>query len=314
MKFYSRVQKGRSDRLMLAKIPFEILQEGILKRKVCKIDLFSSALRLMNLANPMLDFTLKNLPKIKKEIQCDIRIFRTGNLTKPIYKALNEKYEKCLYFMVGSDELGVRPFRDFELHLEEINCLIRCRKTEKCKYTSTHLPTLRRHELTCCDVQSTVEKQDHYGDDKTVIHRLVKLGHLPSSALNFRKSFITSYDIESLEDITACEDIRNVEAVHRLCSIALSTNRGHSRCFVRSDSSHEAAVQMIDAFLCFLDEINVEHELEIPNYFHECISKLEELTSEDSSLLPRDKMELRGLMGQLKKYILHDLYGFNSGK
>ena len=298
---------------MLAKVPFEILQEGILKRKVCKINVLSSALRLMNLPNPMSDFTLKNLPKIKNAIQCDIRIFRTGNLTQPIYKAMKEKFEKCLYFMVGSDELGSSPFQDFELHMEEIKCLVRCRKTASCSYTSTHLPNLIRHEASCSDIQVTVEKQVQYRDDKTVIQRLFKLGHLPLEALNFRKSFISTYDIESYEDITAGEELKNVEAVHRLCSIALSTNRGHSRCFVRSSSSHEAAVHMIDNFLSFLDEINVEHALEIPNYFHECISKLEELSSEDSTLLPRDKMELKSLMGQLEKYMRHDVYGFNSG-
>ena len=91
-----------------------------MKRKVCKIDVLSSALRLLNLPNPMRDFSLKNLPKIKDEIQCDIRIFRAGNLTQPIYKAMKEKHEKCLYFMVRSDELGSSSFQDFELHMEVI--------------------------------------------------------------------------------------------------------------------------------------------------------------------------------------------------
>ena len=71
---------------------------------------------------------------------------------------------------------------------------------------------------------------------------------------------------------------------------------------------------MVEKFLCYLDEIHLDHEKEIPSYLHDAIEKLEEMTSDESSLLPRDKMELSGLMSQLKKYILHDVFGFNSGK
>ena len=300
--------------MLLVKIPTDILAEEILKRKACKVDVLSTALRLLKLSNPMVDFTLKNLSKIKSSIEHDVVIYRKGNLVQPLYRNLRRKYEKCLFFVVDSDETGCKAFRDFELYREEIKEPVRCSKSEKCQYSGRDLAILRKHEAICTDQQVTIEKQVQYGDDKTVIRRLVELELLPSEALNYRKTFITAYDIESLEDLTGVSEMKNVEAVHRLASIAVSTNYGHSRCFVRDDSSHESAVRMVDEFLTFLDEINLDHASKIPDYFHSCIERIQELLSDESSLLPRDKMELTGLLGPLKKYILHDVYGFNSGK
>ena len=71
---------------------------------------------------------------------------------------------------------------------------------------------------------------------------------------------------------------------------------------------------MVDAFLDYLEEINLLHKSQIPDYFNDAITKLEEVTSDESPLMKFDKMNLTKLMGNLKKYILHDVYGFNSGE
>ena len=308
--FHFRSQKNRPDRLMLAKIPTDVLFDAILKQKSCRIDVFSTVIRLLSLPNPMLDFCLENIQKIKSAIKRDIVIYQMGNFIQPLYDSLRKKYEKCLYFEVSNGSI----FKDFTIHFKDIRAPLVCRKTESCQYIATTMTKLRRHEETCTDQQAITSQLVHYGDDKTVIKRLVDLNHLPHEALSFRKTFFTTYDIEALEDLVAAEEMKNVEAIHRIVSIAVSTNHGHSRCFVRQDSSHEAAMQMIEKFLSYLDEINDDHINELPNYFHQAIEKMEMLTAEDSNLSPREKMELSSLLGPLKKYTLHDVYGFNSGK
>ena len=309
--FNFRAQKNRPDRLMLAKIPTDLLFAAILKQKSCHIDVFSSAMRLLNLSNPMLDFSLANIQKIKSSIKRDIVIYRRGNFIQPLYDSIRKKYEKCLFFVVTNDDLILK---NFEIHFEDVRAPLICRKTESCQYIASTPQNLRRHERSCTDQQVMTSQLVHYGDDKTVIKRLVDLNHLPQEALNFRKTFVTAYDIEALEDLVAAEEMKNVEAIHRIVSIAVSTNQGHSRCFVRQDSSHEAAMQMIEKFLSYLDEINIDHNNALPNYFYHAIEKLEMLTGEESNVTPREKMELSSLLGPLKKYTLHDVYGFNSGE
>ena len=94
---------------------------------------------------------------------------------------------------------------------------------------------------------------------------------LPPEALDFRKSYIVCYDIESLENKENISSLRNVVGIHQIISIAVSTNRGHSKCFIRADSSHQAALDLIQNFLEYLDVIGKDYELTIPDYFHTCI-------------------------------------------
>ena len=112
-----------------------------------------------------------------------------------------------------------------------------------------------------------------------------------------------------MENLDGVDDLKNCVAIHRLVSIAASTNRGHSQAFVRESSSHDAAVKMIESFLSFLDDINAAHDDEIPDYFHEAIEYLELMTSDQSTLRKSDKMHLLKLTGSLKKYLLHDHLG-----
>ena len=142
----------------------------------------------------------------------------------------------------------------------------------------------------------------------------MELGYLPEEAAQYRKTFFTCFDIESLENLENVEDMKNVVATHKIVSIAVSTNHGHSRCFVRNDSSHGAVLNMFEEFLDFLQQINLDYELTIPRYFHDCIEQLEIATNDESTLLKRDKMELGMLKSHLNNYLIQDVFGFNSGK
>ena len=284
------------------------MKQYILSAEKCEVENFSNVLRLFDLVNPMIDFMFSNLIQIKKEIKTDIQILQCGEI---IYN-VKKKFQKCLWIELRDDQSENQIIRNFILHLKPFTAKRQCSKTATCQY-SGRINNLRRHEQTCTDEQVIIDQQVDYGTDKTTIKYLVDLGYLPMEALKFRKNFVTTFDIESLEDKENIEDMRNVEAVHRLVSIAASTNRGHSRSFIRKDSSNEAVVKIIKEFLDFLDDLNAEHDDQIPAYFHDAIERLELMCSDESTLLKSDKMKLQHLKGNLEKYLLHDVFGFNSG-
>ena len=179
---------------MLAKIPFDHLKDALLKHGSCEVDLLSSALRLYDLDHPMLDFSLKNLSKIKSVIKRDIVIFRRGNHHTPLYK-VRQKYDETLNFIIDESSQDTAVFKNFEVSFNKIETIHMCRKTESCNYTTAHLPHLQRHEKNCTDLQETVTQQVAYGNDKTPIKELVELGYLPEEALLYRKTFFTAFDI-----------------------------------------------------------------------------------------------------------------------
>ena len=257
----------------------------------------------------MLDFTMQNLDRIKAHIKADFQLMFNGE----IYYNVKRKYSSCIWIELKNPPDENEIMRNFVLHFKPFQEKRLCTKSQACCYTGRS-DNLTRHEKTCNDEQLTISQQVDYGLDKTVIKRLFDLGYLPEEALRYRKDFITTFDIECLEDREHAESLKNVEAVHRIVSVAISTNRGHSNCFIRNDSSHEAVVKMFEKFLDYLDEINAMHDDELPDYFHEAIEHIELMCSSESTLLKSDKMELEKLKRTLEKYMLHDVFGFNSGK
>ena len=257
----------------------------------------------------MLDFTMQNLDRIKAHIKADFQLMFNGE----IFYNVKRKYELCIWIELKNPPDENEIIRNFALHFKPFQEKRLCTKSQACCYTGRS-DNLARHEKTCTDEQLTISQQVDYGLDKTVIKRLFDLGYLPEEALRYRKEFITTFDIECLEDREDAENLKNVEAVHRIVSVAVSTNRGHSNCFIRNDSSHAAVVKMFEHFLDYLDEINAMHDDELPEYFHEAIEQIELMCSSESTLLKSDKMELEKLKRTLEKYMLHDVFGFNSGK
>ena len=142
--------------------------------------------------------------------------------------------------------------------------------------------------------------------------QLISWGLVPESAINFRKDLIVSYDIESLESKENLEGLTNVDAIHKLCSIGVGTNNGDSKCFIREDSSHQAAELIVRDFIDYLDDLNAEYEGHLPSYFFEALDQIELLTSSESALPKSKKMELSSLKLKLENYMILDIWGFNS--
>ena len=120
------------------------------------------------------------------------------------------------------------------------------------------------------------------------------------------------FDIETLESKADVENMTNVDAVHRLASIAVGTSEGDSACFIRRDSSPEAAEKIVRQFIDYLSDINGLYEATIPAYFHEALDQIEILTSAESTLPKCKKMELSGLKSKLENYLILDVWGYNS--
>ena len=189
-----------------------------------------------------------------------------------------------------------------------------CKESEKCKRVFSHLSHFKDHIKICRDSssQKNIGKQTAYGGETNIVRQLVSLGYLPSEALDFRKTFFCCYDIETLEDKSGIEEMRNVEAVHKLASISISTTTSEGSVFVRHDSSHEAVEEMINLFIDALIEAKEEQDLLLPDYFENCLHQLEE-DEENENIPMQQKMKISGYKAKIEKYLMLDVYGYNSG-
>ena len=291
---------------MTVVISVEEFRAFIESKQSFTVDLFSTACSLLGFDYPMMDLKIDNLSLICSKISCDIVI---KNQTKTLYD-VRKKYSRCLWFQVTQNESEV--FTNFRVDFKETKIAM-CQKTSSCSYQTKKSSHMKRHEHTCTDIQTIVEQQVAYGTDQTPILRLIELKLLPMEALSFRKTFFTTYDIESLENSENISELKNVVGIQQIVSIAVSTNQNHSRCFIREDSTHESAINLMNSFLEYLEHINDIYNQTIPSYFLNCIEKLQELTATESEISKRKKMEMVGLLSALKKYVLQDVFGFNSG-
>lgn len=283
------------------------LQKFLLTKKTCKIDTGTSLAKFFGFSSPENEFKIEKFRAISELWQRNIVVIQSK---KNVYK-VKPKYEKTITLKIRPDCDPDETLEDFDVIFNHDEKSHSC-KTKNCFYSTTHKPTLQRHEKSCTGEQKIVDQQIAYGEDKTPILELVNLGYLPVEALNFRKSYITTYDIETVECKDGIDELKNVEAIHKIASIACSTNRGDTKCFVREDSSHESAAQIFDDFLGFLDDLNANHDDELPNYFHEGLELLDLMMSRESILPRKHKMELLKLKKCLEKYMLQDVFGFNS--
>ena len=286
------------------------LQYAVTKAVAYQIDCFEAFTRLIYVKTPSSDFSIQNIHKIEEEISTNIKIIYRRDPDRPIYN-VKPRFTKSIWISLNDDVEPNQIIRDFEV-LNSVELPLSCGITSSCLYSGRR-DNLKRHEKTCTDEQTTITQQKPYGKDSSTINRLIDLGHLPKEASTYRKTFFTSFDIESLEDKSNAESMKNVVAVHKIVSIAVSTNQGHSRCFVRENSTHRAVVEMFEAVLNFLEEINRDYLVTIPHYFHECIENLEVMCNDESSLPKKQKMELCMLKSKLSNYVIQDVFGFNSG-
>ena len=277
-------------------------------KKTFKVDSLQNFAKILDLSTPKHNFQLANAQELANQFGIDIHI---SIRNKTLYN-VKRRYAKCFWLKLRFNQDESRIFTNFEVHFEAPKENFVCQKTFGCTYATNRMSNIKRHEQICTSEQTIVDKQVAYGIDQTPIKRLIDLGYLPLEAENFRKTFFTTFDIECFEAKDQCE-LKNVVAIHKLVSVAVSTNKGHSKCFVRKDSSHDSLLKLTDQFLDFLEEIRHEYSRSIPNFFNTAIEKLDNVTSKDSPVKQREKMELSNLNNLLKKYLIHDIYGFNSG-
>ena len=264
------------------------------------------------------DFTQNNLPLIIRTLNRDIELymFIYENIV-PLFQPRQRfpETEPIRILVNSSDPRENLAQISLITQKEAIVKTYVCKESEKCNMTFRRLDNFKRHCETCkeASTQKIIGKQTAYGQETNCVRILTNMGYLPSEALEFRKTFFCSYDIETLEDKSCVADMRNVEAVHRLASISVSTTRSRGKVFVRNDSSHEAAKEMVQEFVDYLIEIQEEQDLILPDYFASCYTQLEEDIL-DETIPKGHKMYLAGLKSKVKKYLMLDVYGYNSGK
>ena len=132
-----------------------------------------------------------------------------------------------------------------------IPTIYHCRVTKNCSYFTDNSRLIKEHSARCEEMskQKIEGKLKPYGVNRNVVEQLVEMGYLPNEACDFRKTFFCAYDIEALEDKSVVGEMKNVEGIHRIVSISIACNDGHQKCFIRKDSSHEAAVELVEEFV-----------------------------------------------------------------
>ena len=146
----------------------------------------------------MTDFTTKNMKKITDEAKIDFHI-KIGD-KKSLYN-VRRRFEQVIRVKLRESQNTSEVFQDFIVLFDEFADVRECQKTPTCHYQARS-DNLRRHELTCTDQQVCIEKQVAYGIDRTPVKSMIELGILPQEAASFRKTFVTSYDIEAVEDMS----------------------------------------------------------------------------------------------------------------
>lgn len=146
------------------------------------------------------------------------------------------------------------------------------------------------------------------------LDQLLQSGYLPSEAKQFRKTKFITFDIEAYEEKTGIMSKRTIEvAQHKVLSIAIGSNFGFEWAKYRTDSSPEAAFDLIEKFieqLCLMQE---NYSSQFPDYFFEALTLIE--TDLQNEKLSRSKKSyLTMLKRYLQKYLLMDLYSFNGGR
>ena len=288
------------------------------------VDSLNDALDLLLIPQSSCDFLYDEdtLKQISSDLKRDIIIcMRENGIIYPWYKVSRKFVGKdpiqLLLNSPDDPELN-ESFGQFKIIMNPLFVpkTYYCNVIDKCNYSTDRYDNYLRHKETCAttNVQKIHTIQKTYGEDDYVIRRLVSDGYLPSEALSFRKKFVVAYDIEAFEELTSNTSTGNLRtlALHKLLSIAVANNFGQEACFVRTDSSHEAAAAIVKSFVDTLEDHLVHHELSIPAYFPECITHLE-AHCEDVEIPKKKRMKLLSWANKIKKYIKMDVWGFNSG-
>ena len=289
-------------------------------KQLCLINSFNDLEDLLQIKHISLKFSLENLYNIQVEIDQNIILHKFQEeiivpYYKPPYPACPSKNFINL-FILEEPEFSEEIFNFcLMLNLNLIPTEFHCKLMKKCYFKSSSYYNFVRHQKNCLEnsIQKIFGEQKAYGKDSIPLEKIVKAGYLPREALLFRKAMIQTYDIETFEQLQNFDPNSNtiIHATHKLLSVALGNNRGYKKCFVRYDSSHEAAEQLIKNFVDSLEEMEVMHSDSLPDYFADGIQLIEEDLNSDIS--KSEQANIISMKNILRSFLKMDIYGYNSG-
>lgn len=152
---------------------------------------------------------------------------------------------------------------------------------------------------------------------------IIDLGFIPASFLNYQNPFLVTFDIETLNrDVNIRQtEFLTIESLLYVVSIAVSSNiPGTSdKFFCRKTSSASDGHQMVAEFMDYLEDLHQKQMELIPIEITTAMEKLnqswQKLSSgvqEARSYTRKDKLSQQ--IHFFKKFLLLNIYGFNSGK
>ena len=229
----------------------------------------------------------------------------------------------CVYIAVNDADLISSSQADF-FYIANEKVYTSFFECSKCPYTTKHKNDMHKHETkayNCGEYEVTIKsKQQMLGDSKTPLTLAVQRGYLPSSMINFRQTFFAVFDTETLEEKCITDEhvvnerATTTEAVHRLVSIALSSNlpRQDDIYLLRESSNPECERKLIKEFVNALEGFHLAYIEQLPNEINHAVQQIKaELADEKFS---RDKAELMTIKNCLETYTKLPIYGFNAGE
>jgi hypothetical protein len=302
----------------------ESLRSGSAKKpanQLCNVRSIEEVEQLLDILPSSIKLTLLNLEELQRKWHVNIVIYHILSdeicpYYKPPFKICPLK--ESIHILLKGDQPDVsKEIKKFQIifNLNFIPTKFICKLVKGCSFSTSDYKDFKRHQETCLEssTQKITAKEKSYGTNSSPLQMIVEAGYLPELALSFRKTIIQTYDIETFEQLEPTDLSANtiVHATHKLLSIAVGNSVGYKKCFVRADSSHEAAENMIKCFVDSLDEMIIIYEKHIPDYFFDAIDVMEEDLK--SNLSRVKKAKISSMLNMLKSYTKMDCFGFNSG-
>nr|AAT47865.1 hypothetical protein 008-24 [Oikopleura dioica] len=260
----------------------------------------------------------RDLIYLQMIIEKDIELYvLKDEKTLDLLHAAKRKYKsEPLRLLIDDTTFDLDTVIDPILIINNINALPRNHHcpNEGCYFEFSIPSGMERHLKTCSNkVTSVTAKQKSYGLRDDIIMQLVNEQILPKEALSYRIDRFVCFDIETLEKkVDTRTPATELHASHHLLSIAIGTNFGFEKVFVRENSSAEAARQLVQDFVETLVEISDSWHNFFPNYFKEAVEKLENIVAEAKK--KTEKRRFKGMLNKLVKHLKMNIYGFNSAR
>ena len=216
-----------------------------------------------------------------------------------------------------------------------------CTVTKKCSYTTIYKSHLKEHEKVCTGESVVMSKQIALGRPNKILTEMIEAKIISKSLENYRSIQFACFDIETLEEEKSefineeAEENRlsddNIQAIHKLVSIATSSNieDDEDMYFERRSSAAEDEQILVNEFLDHLFSLASKYAESIPEEIEEAINDLNTKIDAEKAKPKRNKNEnfVKGKhqswfhISKWQRYRRHllsyytlNIYGFNSGK